>query len=598
MKSLLTITIGLLWLLFVSVLPLLASVWPATMWLTEITGTHLPLSGSPRSKPLSAPTGGGKRSLRRRRRRRWIKKSRRKQQAVSPPWPTNALPSGPSVSNELIEGKKAGLWVSASIKRPWVKKARPVVQSSPTATNTFRSWSQKELRHVRLGDTRLDHRLQVLTQQLAQQPSAPIPQACGSCAATKAAYRFFDNRRVKRQDILAGHRQACLERIAQEEGELLLVMQDTTSIDYSHHPAKKGLGPLENEFMQGFFLHSALAVSADGVPLGLLDQQLWTRDVEESGQRHQRKKRPIEEKESFKWLKGLRASLKGLPQSICVVSVADREADVYDLFLDARDQKTQYLIRSSWSRRLATEEQRYLHQEVSSTPVRARYIVDVGRTPDRLPRQAQVELRYSKVVLRPPRHRLHEKGLSPLDAYIIEVREVNPPGKQTGLHWLLLTNRPVETAEQARCYVRWYGLRWLIERYHFVLKSACRIEHRQLEDAQRLERCLGIYAIVAWRLLWLTYQARINRQAPCTVALERHEWQALYCYIHKTPIPPLEPPTLNQAVRWIAQLGGFLGRKSDGEPGAKVIWRGWQRLNDIVETWLITHPLPEDIAQA
>jgi hypothetical protein len=156
-----------------------------------------------------------------------------------------------------------------------------------------------------------------------------------------------------------------------------------------------------------------------------------------------------------------------------------------------------------------------------------------------------------------------------------------------------LTNRPVNTFEEAQQCVRWYGLRWLVERYHFVLKSGCCIEARQLETNERLERCLGVYAIVAWRLLWLTYQARQTPHAPCTVALETYEWQALYCYIHRTSTPPAEPPSLHQVVRWIAQLGGFLGRKGDGEPGVKVLWRGWQRLHDIAETWRLSHPPPD-----
>jgi hypothetical protein len=440
----------------------------------------------------------------------------------------------------------------------------------------------------------LDRRLQLLVEQFAQQPPASIPQACGSPAAAKAAYRFFDNQRVKHAKILAGHRQACLERVAGED--LLLVLQDTTSLDYTAHPKTTGLGPLETAKRQGLLVHSALAVSTAGVPLGILDQQVWARDPAKKGTRHQRRKRPIEEKESFKWLQGLRATLQDLPQQVCVVTVADREADVFDLFLDAEKRQTQLLVRSSWNRRL-TEEGQYLWDEVARTGVRGRFTVEVGRAKQRLPREATVEVRFTPVTVRPPRYRLHEKGLHPLVLYAIEVREVAPPEEGKALHWLLLSNRPVADFAQARRYVRWYGLRWLIERYHFVLKSGCRIEERQLERADRLQRCLGVYALVAWRLLWLTYQSRITPEAPCTVALETHEWQALYCYIHKTPVPPEEPPSLNQAVHWIAQLGGFLGRKSDGAPGVKVLWRGWQRLNDIVATWLIIRA-PPDVGNA
>ena len=480
-----------------------------------------------------------------------------------------------------------GVVAASTVEAAGLDKARP-------EDMVLSAWVTQELAAVSLGDRRLDRRLHTLVEQFAQQPTASIPQACGSWAPAKAAYRFFDNSRVSHGVILAGHRQACLERVADEE--IILALQDTTSLDYTHHPRTQDLGPLENPDCQGMFVHSALAVSDAGVPLGLLDQQVWTRDPEAVGQRHQRKKRPIEEKESFKWLKGLRASLKGLPAQVCLVTVADREADIFDFFLDAETHETQVLVRAAWNRRL-TDPPGYLWDQVARTSVRGRFTVEVGRAKDRLPREATVAVRFTPVTVRPPRHRLHEPGLYPLPLYAIEVREEDPPPGVEPLHWLLLTNRAVQSLNEAQRCVRWYGLRWLVERYHFVLKSGCRIEERQFETAERLKRCLGVYAIVAWRLLWLTYQARITPEAPCTVALETHEWQALYCYIHRTSILPAEPPSLNQAVRWIAQLGGFLGRTHDDEPGVKVLWRGWQRLHDITETWLLIHP-PPDVGNA
>jgi hypothetical protein len=148
-----------------------------------------------------------------------------------------------------------------------------------------------------------------------------------------------------------------------------------------------------------------------------------------------------------------------------------------------------------------------------------------------------------------------------------------------------------DLADAQRC-LRWYSYRWLIERYHFVLKSGCRLEQLQLEEAERIQRALATYCIVAWRLLWLTYEARRNPDTPCDQVLEACEWQALYCRIHRTSQPPGTPPTLWQAVRWIAQLGGFLGRKSDGEPGVKTIWLGLRRLNDLAAMWQLLHPSP------
>jgi hypothetical protein len=154
---------------------------------------------------------------------------------------------------------------------------------------------------------------------------------------------------------------------------------------------------------------------------------------------------------------------------------------------------------------------------------------------------------------------------------------------------LLLTTLTVNSFEDAVRCIRWYTYRWLIERYHYVLKSGCRIEQLQLETADRIKKALATYAIVAWRLLWLIYSSREHPDIPCAPVLEIHEWQSLYCHVHATSIPPTTPPSLQQAVLWIAKLGGFLARQHDGNPGVKTIWRGWQRLHDIAFTWKLAH---------
>ena len=149
----------------------------------------------------------------------------------------------------------------------------------------------------------------------------------------------------------------------------------------------------------------------------------------------------------------------------------------------------------------------------------------------------------------------------------------------------MLTTLSINNFEEAACCIPWYTYRWLIERYHYVLKSGCRIENLQLETAERIQKALATYAIVAWRLLWLTYQARQNPELPCDTILETHEWQCLYSHFRGFPLPSSEPPSIQQAVIWIAQLGGFLARKHDGFPEVKTLWKGLQRLHDIASTW-------------
>lgn len=471
-----------------------------------------------------------------------------------------------------------------------------VIEVGSTVDNTeaaIQTWVAEEMASVDLKDKRLNKRLCKLVTQFAQNPTLLIPQACGDWAGAKAAYRFLDNQKVTHANILAAHRQRTVERIAAEpEGTMTLVLQDTTSLDYTHHPQTQGLGALEHPDQRGFLMHNALAVSEDGVPLGLLDQQIWTRDPATVGKRHQRKQHPIEGKESYKWVQGMYNSLEDVATPTCLITVADREADVFELFQEAKTHQTGLLVRSSWNRRLEGEKD-YVHDAVRRAPVQDTFTIAVRRAPDRPPRLARVDLRFAEVTLRPPSRPANQQlKLHPVTLTIIEVREEQPPSRQEALHWLLLTNQPMIHVADARRYVRWYELRWLVERYHYVLKSGCRIEARQLRNAASLRRCLGIDAIVAWRLLWLTYQARATPDAPCTVALETHEWQALYCYRYHVKTPPEHPPTLDQAVRWIAQLGGFLGRAGDGQPGAHVIWRGWQRLHDIATTWQLAHSPP------
>jgi len=450
-------------------------------------------------------------------------------------------------------------------------------------------WIDQEMAGVELKDARLEKRVKKLVERFSNRPDGSIPEVCGDWAGTKAAYRFFDNPKVSRAAIMDSHRQACVKRIGEEER--VLVLQDTTSLDFSHHPATTGLGPLENPKQRGMLMHTSMAVSEAGVPLGILDQQMWTRDPAEVGQRHQRKERPIEEKESYKWLAGLEQSTSGLPCQVCVITVADREADVYELFQTAGEDRW-YVVRAAWNRRLAGNDPDYLWQAVSRAPVAGVISVEVGRGKDRPPREALLSLRFIQVTLRPPRRGSGQSALVPLQVTVIEVLEENPPPGEAPLHWLLLTNLPIVTFEDAAQCVQWYALRWLVERFHYVLKSGCRLEERQLATVDRLDRLLAVFSIVAWRLLWLTYQARVTADVPCTVALETHEWQALHGFIHRSPILPSEPPSLAQAILWIARLGGFLNRKSDASPGVKVLWRGWRRLQDIADTWLLTHPPP------
>jgi hypothetical protein len=453
-------------------------------------------------------------------------------------------------------------------------------------------WAEEEFAGARVYDERLRKRLYLLAQDFFAQPGVLIPQACrGSVAKSKAAYRFFDNERVDMPSLLKGHVEATAQRVSQHA--VVLAVQDTTTLNYTAHPATAGLGPINTKKDQGvgLILHDTLAFSGAGTPLGLVDVQCWARDPEQAGtKRAKRNHLPIEAKESFKWLQSYRAAAEVqrlCPQTL-VVSVGDREADLHELFQEAQQTAAgpKLLVRAERTRQRQVEapaapdadEPEYLWARMAAAPVAGHQEVHIPREGARLARTATLEVRYAAVTLKPPQR----KPLGGVAAWAVYAREVDgPPAVTAPLEWMLLTTVEVATFAQATERLRWYTLRWGIEVYHRVLKSGCRIEDRQLSSATRIENCLALDLVVAWRIFWLTKQARETPDVPCDGFLGEDEWKALYATGRDAPLPPTPPP-LREAVRLIASLGGFLGRPRDGEPGTTTVWRGLVRLDTMV----------------
>jgi hypothetical protein len=457
-----------------------------------------------------------------------------------------------------------------------------------TWASTDESWAGTEFAEAELGDARRTQRVIQLATTLAQHPAAGLPEACGDRAALKAAYRVFANEAIEPGELLASHVAATLERAVHVP--VVLAVQDTTELDWTAHPATTGLGPIGHPKHQGLMAHSTLAFTPERVPLGLIAQAVWARDPEAVGQRVTRRQRPIAAKESRKWLDSLAAVKEArheCPQTHWV-SVGDREADVYDLLVMERAAGVDLLIRAAWDRRVEHEE-RYLWATILAQPEAEIYTVHVPRRPAQPARLAMLTLRFGAVALRPPRHRRAEQ-LPAVSVWAVHVVEEYPPAGVEPLEWLLVTTRPVLTRATAQECVEWYTCRFGIEVWHKVLKSGCRIEARQLESAARLQRCLTLFSVIAWRIMYATMLSRTLPALPCSVLLALEEWQALYCAIHNTSTPPATPPTLQEAVQWIAQLGGFLGRAGDGPPGVTVLWRGFQHLADLTHMYCLFHP--------
>lgn len=452
-------------------------------------------------------------------------------------------------------------------------------------------WVASELSEVALGDKRLDWRLLDSAAKLAARPTASINQACDDWADTKATYRLFANEKTTHAKILDPHQMRTQERMAGYER--CLAIQDTTFLDYSHHPSKEGMGPIgtTQQALSGLVMHSTLVTNLAGLPLGVLSEQIWSRDeTPKQLSPEERRKLPIEEKESHKWLVGLRASVKQKPKQTQLITVGDSEADIFELFNCARDLKTDLLVRAGQDRSVCEPEVGRLWTTLTAQPVAGLLDVYVPKREQQPARETTVQVRFMALSLQAPKHLRATMG--PVALAGILVQEVDPPAEVEPLCWLLLTTVPVTSFDDAVERITWYCQRWQIEIFHKILKSGCRIEAVQLASDDRLKPLLALYSIIAWRLFWVTFLMRTQPDAPATTILAPHELQALYHFHHRRPLPPAAAPTVAQATRWIAQLGGFLNRKGDGFPGVTVMWRGWQRLADIADAFLAFLPPP------
>jgi hypothetical protein len=474
---------------------------------------------------------------------------------------------------------------------------KPATPSHPKHEPPTSTWATHEFGTVALPDQRLRQRLILMAHEFADHPNASIPEACGDWAQTKAAYRFFDNPAVDSQAVLAAHQQATRERI--KAHPRVLVPQDTTSLNYSDHPQTQPLGPIGDtvDGPQGLLLHQALALTEGGEPLGVIWAKDWARDPADFGKAEQRYERSLEDKESVKWLEGWRATeamARQVPQTQ-FLNICDREGDVYELLQAAVETdcpNARLLVRLQHNRPVKAvppEESAELVWEklaacLGAQPLATRLQVQVPRHEDQPAREAELEVRFCAVTLRAPKRKPHLPGLQ---VYAVEAREMHPPQGKEAICWRLLTTVPVTTSQEAVRCVKWYAKRWQIEVFHKVLKSGCRIEQRQLETAERLQRMLAVYIVVAWRIQSLTMAAREHPELPVSLWLEEAQWQTLACWANQTPMPPQQPPTVKMAVLWIAKLGGFLARKGDGQPGPTCLWRGLRRLDDLTVGFML-----------
>lgn len=451
-----------------------------------------------------------------------------------------------------------------------------------------RGWICEEIEGTEFGDKRLSSRFLKILKGLERNSENSIPTALDTWSETCAAYRFFSNKKVTPEKIHSAHKEKTVERIKKEA--VILLPQDTSELNYRSKTDIEGLGPLNTATHRGFLLHPVLAVTPERLCLGTLSNTLWVR--ESIGNKGLNRDRAIEDKESFRWLKGFEIAqeVSKAAKETLVVSIADREGDIYEFFQMTQGVQegsgAHWLVRSSHNRVTAQAEDRVkqgLWDVVRKRETVATIEFEFPKRGNNLARRVKQEVRFATVKLGGARRK--GKGLLPLKVTAVLATEINPPPGVKAVEWLLISSLPVFEAKGATTLLNWYLCRWEIELFFKVLKSGCRIERLQLEHVERLFKCITLYMIIAWRIMYIRSMGQRFSEKTCTLVFSDSEWKAVYCRLHKQKPIPQEPPTLREMVVLVARLGGFLARKRDGQPGIQTMWKGLQRMHDYAQAW-------------
>ena len=453
-------------------------------------------------------------------------------------------------------------------------------------------WFDEELDGCSFADERLNKRLRKLLERMAGAMGESIPLACQDWANTKAAYRFFSNERVSEEEILAGHFQSTRSRFAVASSPIL-ILQDTTEFTYQRERAdgigiiyrvnsgKDKAGRSRMHTVCGLLMHSSLAVTLEGLPLGLSAIKFWTRSKFKGTAALKKKinptRVPIEQKESFRWLENMRQSMALFGDPARCIHVGDRESDIYELFCTARELGTHFLVRSCVDR-LAGDGDHTIAAEMNEVEISGLHQVEVRDSKGK-PETAAVELKYQRIRVLPPVGK--QKRYPALTLTVLHAQERDEPEHRPRIDWKLITDLPVHSHGEAIEKLHWYAMRWKIEVFHKILKSGCKAEEARLRTAERLVKLICVFCILAWRVFWMTM---INRAAPDAspeLAVTGVEMKLLDRLVTDKNSGQPAAGTLSSYLIKIARLGGYLARASDPPPGNIVMWRGLSRLADI-----------------
>jgi hypothetical protein len=455
------------------------------------------------------------------------------------------------------------------------------------------NWAEVELETINLGDKRLNKRAVKLLDRLGGKPNETIPSACRGWSETKAAYRFFTHKNVTCDEILKPHKEATLKRM--ELHDTVLLIQDTTQLNYSGQKQKECIGPLNRDNHNGILLHPTIAVTGDGICLGVIDGFHWQRKELHHKSRDEKNRinlrTPITEKESYRWINGYKIAndIANQIPNTRVVSMSDREGDIYDLYHESvvqrNDHRAEWLVRAVKSRPLLNKNGKRkannLWESVQLEKVCCYVEFEMPARKNRLARKVKQVVRVKKVTLHPPTGRRGKLRCGPVEVNALIATELYPPKGEKPIEWFFITSLPIDDADSAKLILQYYLCRWQIEVFFRIYKSGCQVEKLQLTTTGRMSPCLTLYLIIAWRILYMTLVGRYQPLISCEFIFDEEEWQTIYLVV-KNKNPPKKPPTLYEVIRMVAILGGFLNRKNDGEPGPTPVWLGLQRVRDFM----------------
>jgi len=448
------------------------------------------------------------------------------------------------------------------------------------------SWAELEFKAIDLGDVRLNRRAINIVETLGLAPGRTIPQAFQSWRSTKACYNFFSNDLISEKKIIAPHIEQTIERM--KAHPVVLLPNDTSELDYNSKDAMKGKERITNT-KKGLWLHPTIAVTPERVMLGIVDVNFWQRKPEINQEGSQQDKLPIEDKESFRWLRSYRRSCeiaRAMPETQ-VINIADREGDIVELFEEVAKQKendnaADIIVRAQHDRLLVKEsrgEKSKLRQKLKDAPSLGEIEFVVPATEKRIGRKVKQQVKGLTVSIAPRNKRVV------VEINVVMAIEEHPPEGEEALMWILITSLPVDTFENVVKVISYYLCRWEIETFFKVLKSGCQIEERQLQTTDRMRALITIFMLLAWRVLFTMMMGRVHGEMSCDVVFDEAEWKSVYKIVNMRQALPERAPSLGEFIVMIAVLGGYVNRKKEGPPGVKVIWKGMARMVDFALAW-------------